>query len=251
MKTSKNTHDNERLIIKNVYEILLKEYKPQGWWPLIELELKDSNSKGYHKGDYDFPKTELQRFEIGIGAILTQNTSWKQVEKAIKNLFQLNLLNPEKLINANEDLVKNAIKPAGYFNQKYKKLIIFARFFIDNDQRFVKFKASRDENTIQKLRKSLLSLWGIGKETADSILLYAYSIPIFVIDAYTKRIFQRLGFKFKDYDDLQEKFHEALEKDFKVYQEYHALLVEHAKRFCKVKANCNDCPLKSLCKNHF
>ncbi len=238
--------------IKLIYNILLKKYGYQGWWPLTELSFENPDTKGYHINDYSFPKTELQRFEIGIGAILTQNTSWKQVEIAIENLMKLELIDPKKLLNANENIVKKAIKPAGYFNQKYKKLIIFSRFFIDNDKLLMKLKKkyenSNDLKTIDKMRQMLLELWGIGKETADSILLYAYSIPIFVIDAYTKRIFKRLGFEFNEYDDLQEIFHKTLSRDFKVYQEYHALLVEHAKQHCKTKPLCNKCPLIQFCK---
>ena len=110
------------------------------------------------------------------------------------------------------------------------------------------YEKTNDEKMIEKMRQMLLDLWGVGKETTDSILLYAYSIPIFVIDAYTKRIFSRIGFKFKDYDDLQDIFHDALERNFRVYQEYHALLVEHAKRHCKTKPECKGCELAKFCK---
>ncbi len=208
--------------IKCFYEKLLEKYGLQGWWPLLDCKgcnpTKTGSIQGYHPGDYSYPKNENQRFEICIGAILTQNTSWPQVEKALINLKKINAINPEKIKNMEISELCHAIKPAGYFNQKAKKLKIFSEFYINLKGK----KPTRDE---------LLALWGIGPETADSILLYAYKLPSFVADAYTRRIFSSMGLikKYETYDNIKKLFEDNLEKDFKLYQEYHALIVEHAK----------------------
>ena len=209
--------------IKKFYEKLLKLYGQQGWWPLLDCKgcnpTKTGSVKGYHPNDYSYPKNNKQRFEICIGAILTQNTSWLQVEKALINLKKLKALTPLTIKKLNLEKLRQAIKPAGYFNQKAKKLKIFAEFYINLKAR----KPARDE---------LLNVWGIGPETADSILLYAFKVPTFVVDAYTKRVFAKLGLIEKNgkYEKVKKLFENNLPKDFKLYQEYHALIVEHAKR---------------------
>jgi endonuclease-3 related protein len=213
--------------IQSIYKELFKKYGPQGWWPLLELQnkikikiTKSGSLKGYHPIDYSYPKTENQIFEVCIGAILTQNSAWGNAEKALLNLKKLNALNAQRMQKLNIAKLKNAIKPAGYFNQKAKKIKIFTDFFIKLDGRI----PSRHE---------LLDVWGIGNETADSILLYAYKQPEFVVDAYTRRIFFHLGLTKEKatYHEIKELFEKNLPKDFIVYQEYHALLVEHAKRY--------------------
>jgi endonuclease III related protein len=212
-------------IILIKYKYLLKTYGPQGWWPLLDLHNSKNNKKGcnptktgslngYHPNDYSYPKTDRQIFEICLGAILTQNTSWTNVEKALLNLNQKNLINPEKIISISIDQLGILIKPTGYFNQKAKKLKEFASFYI-----FLKHKTPT--------RKQLLDIWGIGPETADSILLYAYKKPSFVVDAYTRKIFEYD--KRISYDQIKQDFETALPKDYKLYQEFHALIVEHAK----------------------
>ena len=214
--------------IQSFYENLLKEYGHQGWWPLLCCKgcnpTKTGSVKGYHPKDYSYPKTDNQRFEICIGSILTQNTSWVNVEKALINLKRLKSISAKAILGLGSDDLREAIKPAGYYNQKARKLKEFAKFYL-----LLKGKTP--------LREELLSVWGIGPETADSILLYGYKIPSFVIDAYTKRIFSNLGFKEDSYDSLKELFEKNLKKDYRVYQEYHALIVEHAKRYSK-KENC-------------
>jgi endonuclease-3 related protein len=208
--------------IKYFYEKLLEKYGPQGWWPLLDCKgcnpTKTGSIQGYHPNDYSYPKNNKQRFEICIGAILTQNTSWPQVEKALIHLKKVNAINPDKIKNIKINELCNAIKPAGYFNQKAKKLKIFSEFYIN-----LKGKTPK--------RGELLALWGIGPETADSILLYAYKVPSFVVDAYTKRIFSEMKLikKHGTYNNIKKLFEDNLEKDFKLYQEYHALIVEHAK----------------------
>lgn len=208
MKQSIDNNQRHEPLLK-IYERLLSRFGEQKWWPTI------SN----------------KRFEIIAGAILTQNTSWKNVEKAIENLHKRGLLNKKAIKNISEGELARLIKPSGYYNQKAKKLKAFANF----DKRIS--------------RENLLKIWGIGKETADSILLYAYNKPYFVIDAYTIRIMSRLGFKERRYEDLQKLFQENLPKDIKIYKEFHALLVELGKNYCRKMPKCKGCPLIDMCKS--
>ena len=212
--------------IKNIYKKLFFSLGPQGWWP----------AEG--------------PFEIMIGAILTQNTNWKNVERAINNLKKKRLLNPLSLRHISKERLACLIKPAGYFNIKANRLKNFLDFFFNFYQG--KIKNMLPVN-IQILRRQLLNIKGIGPETADSILLYALGKPIFVIDAYTKRIFVRLGMvkEKASYDAVQNFFMERLEKNTKLYNEYHALLVRLGKEYClKRNPKCYLCPLKELkCAN--
>lgn len=210
--------------MQHLYAYLLKEYGAQGWWPLL--------STGYHKNDYSYPKTAEQRFEICVGAILTQNTAWNNVRTALRNLKAINALSAKRMADMGESALKKAIRPAGYYNQKARKLKGFARFFVDLKGR-------------TPTREELLAVWGIGPETADSILLYAYNKPSFVVDAYTKRIMRNLGLidSKAGYDDVKALFENALKLDAALFQEYHALLVEHAKRFYSKKGEYRRCPL--------
>ena len=192
----------------SIYNSLLKKHGYQGWWPI--------NSR-YHPKDYEHPYTQEEIFEISMGAILTQNTSWKNVEKAINSLKENNLSSPKKILDAPIDMLAETIKSSGYYNQKAKKLKKFAKFFLENENK----TPSRD---------SLLEIWGIGKETADSILLYAYKQPYFVIDNYTKRIFNKfLNLNIEPYDEWQNLFHKSLQKDYKIFNEFHALIVAEGK----------------------
>ncbi|MBS3175326.1 endonuclease [Candidatus Woesearchaeota archaeon] len=213
--------DNSEIV--GIYDLLLDTYGKQGWWPI--------NNQYGNKVILN----EEEKFEICIGAILTQNTSWNNVEKALKNLRNNKLLNKEKLNEINEKELALLIKPSGYNNQKARKI-----------KEFIKFLISKKEIT----RENLLNVWGIGEETADSILLYAYQKQIFVIDAYTKRIFSRLGMCKEniDYNGLQIKFHSNLKTNHKIFNEYHALIVKHAKEFCNKKPKCKNCPLRNRCK---
>jgi endonuclease-3 related protein len=211
------------------YRALLHAYGPQGWWPLLELHdaggvnpTKSGSIAGYHPGDYSYPHTDAQRFEICVGAILTQNTSWPNVEKALLALRAARALSPERILRLTDARLGNIIKPAGYFNQKTKKLKIFSDFYLSLNKR----------KTRAPSREELLSLWGIGPETADSMLLYAWGVPTFVVDAYTRRIGGTLGWFTADatYDEIKAVCEAALPRDVVVYRECHALFVEHAKR---------------------
>ncbi len=230
--------------LQQIYTRLLKEYGRQGWWPLLDLgsvryRPGDKNYGGYHPGEYSYPKTDAQRFEICVGAILTQNTAWNNVKTALANLKAINALSAKRMATIGESALKKAIRPAGYYNQKARKLKGFARFFMALKGR-------------TPTREELLAVWGIGPETADSILLYAYKRPSFVIDAYTKRIMRNLGLidSRASYDDIKALFEQSLQSDAAVFQEYHALLVEHAKRFYKGKSEYKHCPLYKRFAEH-
>lgn len=207
-------------ILDSIYKKLYHSFGPQYWWPA---------------------KT---RFEVMVGAILTQNTSWSNAEKAINNLKKHKLLKPKELHKLPQKKLSNLIVPAGYYNIKAKRLKEFLNFLFKNYKGNLKKMASMDTPT---LRRQLLSVNGIGPETADSILLYALNKPVFVIDAYTKRIFSRHGLIKDDagYEQIQNLFMKNLKPQVKSFNEYHALLVKLAKDFClKTKPKCNLCPLK-------
>ncbi|MFA5107072.1 MAG: hypothetical protein WC497_01950 [Patescibacteria group bacterium] len=165
-------------------------------------------------------------FEIAVGAILTQNTAWKNVERALAQLKQRRLLSPPAIIKADAKRLARAIKPSGYFFQKTKKLKVFCRWLLNKYQGDLKIFFKKPLTTA---RPELLSLWGIGPETADSILLYAGGKPVFVVDAYTRRLLAEMGLRFKSYDECQQWFERGLPKQACYYNELHALIVAWAK----------------------
>ncbi len=215
--------------LMKIYNAMLWAYGPQGWWPIVSLE------KGKSEYGVDAPRDEADVFEICTGAILTQNTAWKNVEKALLNLKVSGSLDPKKISGIRVDKLSAMIRPAGYFNQKAKKLKLFSEFYIGLNGK----APSREE---------LLSVWGIGPETADSILLYAYRKPFFVVDAYTRRIFAYLGLVKEDssYDDIQKLFMDNLKHDERVFNEYHALIVDHAKRHYQKRPYGQGCFLRKV-----
>lgn len=199
--------------LMQLYHRLLKKHSYQGWWPV---------GGEYFPGDYSRPRNDSERFEICVGAILTQNTTWKNVEKVLKDLREKNLISARAILKIPQDELALCIRSSGYHNQKARKLKEFAEFYI---------KSRDDEIT----REKLLSVWGIGKETADSILLYAYKKPYFVVDAYTRRLFEKLfGLNFKEYDLWQEFFHDNLSRNWELFNEFHALIVAEGKTERKV-----------------
>ena len=209
-------------ILKNVFDSLLAYYGPQHWWPA------------------DTP------FEVMVGAILTQNTAWTNVEKAIGGLREITDLSPDGILILPEAQLAKAIRPSGYFNQKAQRLKVFCRFLEKHDGNIDKMRSL----PIQELRKQLLNLHGIGPETADSILLYALGKPVFVVDAYTTRLCSRLGLTDgnESYDQVQAVFMENLNPDVKTYNEFHALIVQHGKTTCRKKSPlCKTCALLELC----
>ena len=220
-----------------LYKILLERFGNLDWWPM------DQN---YHEKNGSDP-----RFEIIVGAILTQNTAWSNVEKALTNLKSKKMLNIKKLLDTDILNLQNIIKPSGFFNQKAKRLKNLALYLHNNNHDNLDTFFNRDVYTI---REELLSLNGIGPETADSILLYAGNLPIFVVDAYTKRICERLPLDTNiSYNDIQHYFEEELTKKYskeeltQVYNELHALIVILAKNHCKKKPECSTCPLQEHC----
>ncbi len=183
-------------------------------------------------------------FEVCVGAILTQNTNWSNVERAIKNLKQAGLLSPEGIAAAEDERLFELIKPAGFYKQKAKRLKAFSKWLLEQGG----LDALKDTPT-ETLREMLLSIKGVGHETADSILLYALDRPVFVVDAYTYRIFLRHNLIYEEitYNELQELFMRNLPEDVELFKEYHALLVEVGKRFCKKKKPlCGGCPLEGI-----
>lgn len=212
----------KRDILLKIYNSLYNFFGPLNWWP----------------GDTPF--------EIMVGAILTQNTSWSNVEKAINNLKKENLLEPWKLYRIDQEKLAQLIKPSGYYNIKAQRLKNFINLFVNEFEGSAEKMFSDDS---EELRKKLLNLNGIGPETADSILLYAGKKPFFVVDAYTKRIFSRHKLISKDstYYQIQEFFSKNLERDVKLFNEFHAQIVMLGKTICTSKnPDCDRCPIAFL-----
>ncbi len=204
--------------ISDLYNSLLQHYGPQGWWP----------------GD-----TPL---EVAVGAILTQNTNWQNVALAIKRLKEAGLLTARALQDLPEVELAEYIRPAGYYNIKARRLKNFLNFLFSSYRGDMAAMAAAP---LELLRPELLTVKGIGPETADSILLYGLEKPTFVVDAYTFRILSRHGLASDpcSYEELQALFMEVLPRDTALYQEYHALLVQTGKECCRPRPRCPTCPL--------
>lgn len=207
--------------LTRTYRTLLRAYGPQQWWP----------------GDTPF--------EIMVGAVLTQNTAWTNVEKAIANLKAATALSPAAIVAADPLKLAEWLKPSGYFNIKAKRLRAFCVWYLAQGGYDV--LARRDTET---LRADLLAVHGIGPETADDILLYAFARPVFVIDAYTRRIFARLGLIAGDepYEELRAFCERHIHSDVQTYNEFHALIVVHGKDVCRPKPRCDRCVLRPHCQ---
>ncbi|MDR3552405.1 MAG: endonuclease III domain-containing protein [Clostridia bacterium] len=202
---------------RRIYRALFTAYGPQSCWPT---------------------KTP---FEMMVSAILTQNTAWANVEKALACFPELT---PHFILETPEDQLAEIIRPSGFFHQKAGRLKTLSRWY-DTYQCEITLVHRRRGSA---LRRELLALNGMGRETADSILLYAARKPFFVVDAYTRRIFTRLGFALpEDYDGTRALFEAALPRDVELFNEYHALIVRHAKEHCGVKPQCDGCPLAEEC----
>lgn len=205
-----------------IYETLLQAYGPRYWWPA---------------------KTP---FEMMVGAILTQNTTWTNVEKTIRNFGER--LSPEFIASVNIDELAKIIRPSGYYNQKALHLKALTQWFKGYEYEVRKAMLVED----QLLRHELLAVKGVGCETADSILLYALNKPFFIVDTYTKRILYRLGYDIPNtYDGLRLRIEASIPRNIYLYSEFHALIVEHAKRHCKKNPACKDCPVQALCQKRF
>lgn len=205
-------------VLKDIYTRLSNHYGPTHWWP----------------GD--------SAFEVAVGAILTQNTAWANVEKAIANLKRKRMLTPRSVLSAPEEVLEAALRPSGYYRQKAERLRLFSGFLLDRYRGRMSRLAVRP---LGALREELLSLKGIGPETADDILLYACGKPVFVVDAYTIRILHRGGLVEETigYAALQGLVHDHLPPDVQVFKEFHGLLVWTGKDHCRKTPVCSGCPL--------
>jgi len=209
-----------RWTLPGVYAQLSAVYGPQHWWPA------------------DTP------FEVMVGAVLTQNTAWANVERAIANLRARDRLDADRIVAARRDHLARWLRPAGYFNIKAVRLRNFCRWYLEAGGH-----AALQRLETGALRHALLSVNGIGHETADDILLYAFERPVFVIDAYTRRLLARLGLYRGDepYDALRLAIERELGPDMALYNEYHALIVHHAKQHCRARPQCAGCVLHRSC----
>ncbi len=208
------------MALVQVYKKLLKQHGHQHWWPA------------------ETP------FEVMVGAILVQNTAWTNVERAIARLESQSCLTPQAILDAPLPQLAEWLKPSGYFNIKAQRLHHYCQWYVGAGE-FSRLSCI-DTDT---LRKQLLAVNGIGPETADDILLYAFERPVFVIDAYTRRIFSRLKLLESDagYEVLRHQFETGLQTDSAVFNEYHALIVRHAKDVCKKRPDCSCCCLARIC----
>ncbi len=207
--------------LMEIYQLLYERYGRQHWWP------------GH------------SRFEVIVGAILTQNTNWGNVEKAIKNLKAANSLAAEKLYEMDISSLAEMIRPAGYYNIKAARLKNFLEWLFKEHDGDLNRLEDTDPET---LRRAFLQIKGVGPETADSIVLYAFDKPVFVVDAYTCRIMGRHGLieAGADYEQVRDFFQSYLDRSVKLFNEYHALLVRLGKEYCRPKAKCDGCPLEKL-----
>jgi endonuclease-3 related protein len=218
---AKKDKKDGRTVLIEIYKTLYNAFGPQYWWP----------------GDTPF--------EVAIGAILTQNTNWANVEKAIENLKNENVLAAGALRKLHTRKLASLIRPSGYFNVKARRLKSFLSYLTNHYNGSLAGMKKRDT---QLVRKELLEVNGIGPETADSILLYALDKPVFVIDAYTKRVLLRHGIVSEEatYHELQGLFHKDLPADTQLFNEYHALFVRVGKEYCRPDPECGGCPLKDI-----
>ena len=207
--------------LRHAYDVLLARHGLQGWWPAESA------------------------FEVIVGAVLVQNTAWTNVERAIANLREAGALDPNAILALAPAELGSMIRPAGYFNVKAKRLRHVVAWYREHGgTERLKFWSTA------RLRDSLLAVHGVGKETADDVLLYAFHRPVFVVDAYTRRIYERLGVAGgdADYEHLRALTEEALEKRTRDLNEWHALLVAHGKHTCRPKPRCGQCPLSDVCE---
>ena len=208
-------------LLMNIYRKLYKAYGPRHWWP----------------GETPF--------EVMVGAILTQNTSWKNVEKAIQKLKENGFLNPKGIHRLKTGPLASLIRSSGYYRIKAERLKVFVNFLFEHYDGNIN-RMRKEE--IKTLREKLLGVKGIGPETADSILLYGLKKPIFVVDAYTQRVLSRHGLisERASYEEVQKLFMDHLPLDEKLFNEYHALLVHLGKNVCKKSPECDICPIKGI-----
>ncbi len=217
---SEQTFSSTQEQLLGLFDSLMLAYGHQHWWPA------DS------------------RFEVMVGAVLTQNTAWVNVEKAIANLRAADVLSAEKLLTMSPSALAGLIRPSGYYNIKAQRLRNLCLALLEAGG-----ESSLEALSTSALRRFLLSINGVGPETADDILLYGFARPVFVIDAYTRRLLQRLGMvgEKASYESLRSGFEAALPADVELFREYHALIVQHAKQACARQPGCLSCVLIDTC----
>lgn len=209
--------ESTMISLTDLYSTLYSRYGDLGWWPA-----KDA-------------------YEMCIGAILTQNTSWSSVEKAIANFGDR--LSPDYVNSISDEELTDIIRPSGFFNQKAERIRILTRWLAKYG-----YDPANAAAPTETLRSELLALKGVGRETADSILVYAFGRLSFVVDAYTRRLLGRLGYDVpQDYDDIRVMIEASIERELYLYNNFHALIVEHCKQHCLKKPRCEGCPLASHC----
>ena len=208
--------------LQHLFDRLLAAYGPQHWWP----------------AESDF--------EMIVGAILTQNTAWRNVETALNKLKLEQIWSWDEILEVPVETLADVIRPSGYFNQKARKLNLFAKFL---DRDFARSTDSLFQVPLPDLRNLLLAQWGIGPETADDIILYAAKKPVFVIDNYTRRLTTRLGWEVSppDYEGHRALFESLLTANAEMYGEYHALIDHHCNGTCTKTPKCGDCPIADIC----
>lgn len=206
--------------INRVYREMFRRYGPRNWWPA------DTG------------------FEVMVGAVLTQNTNWRNVERALDNLKRAGAMDPETILATHHKRLASWLKPSGYYNVKSKRLRNLCRWLIENGG-----MRELERMRTPALRRALLSVYGIGNETADDILLYAFDRLVFVVDAYTRRIFSRVGLihGLEDYDDVRSMFETEIDGHQSDYKEFHALIVLHGKTVCRPVPHCDTCCIRRLC----
>ena len=210
----------DRRRLAPLFARLLRTWGPQHWWP----------------GETPF--------EVMVGAVLTQNTAWTNVEKAITNLVARDWLDADRIVGLRRRDLARCLKPSGYFNVKAERLQAFCRWY----RQAGGYPALARLPTVE-LREALLAVKGVGPETADDMLLYAFDRPVFVVDAYTRRLFSRFGLCEGDepYEQLRRAVEAAMGPDVEVFNELHALIVRHAKEVCRMRPRCADCVLAARC----
>ena len=210
------------LPLSDIYDTLIDHYGPQEWWPA------------------DSP------FEVMVGAVLVQSTAWRNVEHAIGNLKASNSMSPAAIRDMSLEKLEELVRPSGFFRVKARRLTALCEFL---GERYSDSIVRMGERPTAELRLELLEVYGIGEETADDILLYALNRPVFVVDAFTRRIFHRLVWCRQDasYGEIQRMFHDQLSRDAALFNEYHALIVRHGNTTCRQSPDCAGCPLLSDC----
>lgn len=210
--------------IRHLVGELERAYNVSGWWP------RESS------------------FEVAVGAILTQRTSWKNVESAIANLKSQGVMTPEAISSCEEAVLRTLVRPSGFYRQKSRYLRVFSSHLMDKYSGDVALMSGQPP---ERLREELLELDGIGPETADTIMLYALGLPSFVVDAYSFRLLDRLGiYHGRGYDHVKRMFEDALGPDVKALSDAHAAVVTHCKEHCRVTRACGGCPLSPKCPSN-